>query len=323
MSGFTGDTEIVTRYGDRPLRTLVGARHLLLNGEGEWVNRQIECVGVARVTQVVLRRSGVLKTIRASSDHRWPMLTRCGRRYNAESAALKRDARTQLAFAKRPDGRKISSTAAAAGFVFGDGTRPKGRTRSIAYFCGEKDDALLPYFAGLGNPIRTHNDVKIIGGLPGEWKSDYPSLESPSATIYGWLAGYFAADGDVGKTGRPTLSSSVKANLEFVRYASRVVGVGTFGVRQRISTSSFSNGAPATLYLVGLMRGDLESDFFLIPEHRRRFEAGRNCAERRYWRVLSVTTNVSTEPIYMPVGGKLERFTLSDNIVGGEVAMRE
>jgi RNA-splicing ligase RtcB len=63
------------------------------------------------------------------------------------------------------------------------------------------------------------------------------------------------------------------------------------------------------------MRGDLNPDFFVIPEHRRRFENGRNAVERRGWIVVSVETSARVEEVYCAVVDSTHAFTLEDHIL--------
>lgn len=313
---FAGETQVITRTGTRPIEALAGGRHELLTDGGEWVKAPVKHFGRQEVTEVTLIRSGVLKTIRATAEHRWLLLTRRGRKYEATTAELKPGDKMQAVFAKRPEGRTIvDQLSAARGFVYGDGSMKPTGHKSYANFCGTKDEVMIPYFNGVGNPLRTYGAFKRITGLPREWKADRPALDSDPSVLYGWLAGYFAADGDVGKTGRPTLSSASIDNLEYVRLACQAVGVGTFGVRGHLTRGY--HDPPVTTYLLGIMRGDLDPEFFLIPEHRRRFEAGRRAAERRHWRVVSVRPTGEYSDVYCAVVDGTHSFALADNILTG------
>src|SRR5690606_5356007 len=126
-----------------------------------------------------------------------------------------------------------------------------------------------------------------------------PPLDSHPDYLYGWLAGYFAADGDVGKTGRPTLASACRENLERVRVICNLLGIGTYGIRTRMR-SGFGKEATA-IYLLDLMRGDLDPSFFLIPAHRERYEAGSKVIERRGWTVSAVEETDRVEEVFCAV----------------------
>lgn len=310
---FAGETQVITRTGTRPIEALTGGVHELLTADGEWVKAPVRWFGRQQVHEVLLSRSGVTKTIRATADHRWLLRSRRGHEYEATTAELKPGERLQFTFPRRPDGLAVDREAAARGFVYGDGHR--AGNRACANFCGVKDVALLPLFDGLGRPPRTYGAMKRINGLPVEWKTEQPSLDAPPDVLYGWLAGYFAADGDVGKTGRPTLASASREHLEYVRLACQAVGIGTFGIRSRLRTGYGTE--PTALHLVGLMRGDLDPDFFLIAEHRARFVAGRHAAERRGWNVISVRPTVEVTDVYCAVVDDTHSFALADNILTG------
>jgi hypothetical protein len=219
-------------------------------------------------------------------------------------------------FPRRPVGREVDLVAVARGFVFGDGSKPKTASNSRANFCWPKDESLLPLFDGLGCPPRHYPREKltVVNGLPGHWKTDRPSLSDSPNAIYGWLAGYFAADGDVGDTGRPTLTSFVRDNLEHVRLLCNQVGVGTYGIR---CGPPGPYSPDAVRFLVGLMRGDLEEDFFLLPHHRANFTRGRLAIERRGWIVVSTEPTDRVEEVFSAGTEETRCFALEDNILVG------
>jgi RNA-splicing ligase RtcB len=313
------ETSVITSLGTRSIAELAGEVHVLLTTNGEWVKAPVRSFGRQRLMQITLSRSGVVKIVYATEQHRWFLRTHTAtgnrlwgkRPAEAVTRELRPGDRLAWSFSKRPEGCALDPAGIARGFVFGDGSR--SGSRSLANFCGDKDKALLPYFDRIGNPPRTYGAVTRITGLPGEWKTQFPSLDSSPDYLYGWLAGYFAADGDVDKTGRPTLASASRESLEHVRVICNLAGVGTYGIRERLR-SGFGEH-PTPLYLLGLMRGDLGLDFFMIPEHHRRFESGRNVIERRGWTVVSVETTDRVEEVYCAVVDGTHAFTLEDHIL--------
>jgi RNA-splicing ligase RtcB len=317
---FAGETGVLTSGGMRPIAELAGGVHELLSTDGEWVKAPVRSFGHQKLMRVRLSRNGVEKVVYATPEHRWLLRTHTsgGTRYwgkrpaEATTTQLKRGDRLAWTFAKRPDGMGVDREGAARGFVFGDGsvTSPN---RSRAVFCGEKDLHLLDLFEGIGNPLRTYDSMKVITGLPVDWKTSTPSLESTPSYLYGWVAGYFAADGEVGKTGRPTLSSASREHLERVRVICNLIGVGTYGIREHKRLGFGSE--PTSLYLLGLMRGDLDPSFFLIPAHRERFEAGRGAVERRGWTVSAIEETDRVEEVFCAVVDGTHAFALEDNIL--------
>lgn len=153
----------------------------LLTADGQWVKAPVLSFGRQEVSEVTLSRSGVIKTIRATAEHRWLLRSRRGHGYEATTTELQPGDRLQFTFPPRPNGLHVDLLAAARGFVYGDGHRHGNR--SAASFVGSKDAVMLPLFEGLGCPPRTY--------------------------------------GDVGTTGRPTLSSASLDDLEFLRLLCR------------------------------------------------------------------------------------------------------
>ena len=322
---FAGETEVTTRAGSRPIEVLSGGVHELLTADGAWVKAPVRSFGRQEVSEVILSRSGVVKRIRATAGHRWLLRSRRGLEYEATTDQMRPGDRLQFTFPPRPQ-MTIDPLSVARGFVYGDGYRCSPG-RSAANFHGEKDVALLPYFKDLGNPPRQYGydhrgysgTYTRITGLPAEWKTAAPPLDSAPSELYGWLAGYFAADGDVGKTGRPTLSSASYAHLEYVRLLCQEIGIGTFGIRTRVRSGW--GKPPSPVHLLGIMRTDLDSDFFLIPTHRDRFEAARDerrgnvFGERRGWNVVAVRPTGETTEVYCAVVEGTHSFALADNIL--------
>jgi RNA-splicing ligase RtcB len=309
---FAGDTEVLTSSGVETIAALAGGVHELLTTDGVWVKAPVRSFGEQPLRRVTLSRSGVTKVIHATPGHRWLLRTRRGAIVEATTDQLAPGDRMAFAFTPAPPGREVDPLAAARGFVYGDGSLTPYRAR--ANFCGEKDRALLPLFADLGHPPPAYPGLTVVNGLPREWKTDRPSLDQPASVLYGWLAGYFAADGDVDRTGRPTLSAATREDLEYVRTVGNLIGVGTFGIRSR---RRLGFGVDSWIHLVGLMRGDLTPDFFLVPAHRGRFEAGRDAAERRGWNVVAVHETDRVEEVFCAVVEDTAAFTLADNLLTG------
>jgi RNA-splicing ligase RtcB len=317
---FAGETTVLTRGGTRPIKELAGGVHELLTEGGKWVLAPVRAFGRQPLMKVTVSRNGVRKVLHATPGHRW-LLRAFGstgnayirRRTEATTAELLPGDRLAYSFPGVPEGRALETQAVARGFLFGDGyVNVMGPAK--AQFCGAKDEALLPFLSGTRAP-RRYVDRTIITGLPREWKTQFPQADAGPGYLYAWLAGYFAADGDVDKTGRPTLASARRLNLETVRTLAAEAGVGTYGVRTRIR-SGFGH-EPTPLHMVGLMRGDLSPEFFVLTHHRERFAAGQSAVERRGWTVVSVEPTERVEEVYCAVVQGTHSFTLEDNILTG------
>lgn len=308
---FAGETMVMTRSGNKRISELSGGEHDLLTEGGKWVKAPVKSFGQQNLMEITLSRSGVIKKIRATAGHRWLLHNVQRLQSEVTTAELKKGNRLRSAF---PCAMQvpIEKYAVARGFVFGDGSVMHGK--SCACFCGTKDEALLPFFDGLKKPFQ-YNGYKKITCLPESWKKEFPSLDSPASVLLGWIAGYFAADGDVDKTGRPTIASSKREHLEYVRMLCTTIGIGTFGIRSRMRKGYGKE--PTELFMMGLMRGDLSESFFIIKSHRDRFSSGNNVSERRSWNVVSVKETSDVEEVFCAVVDGTHSFALEDNILTG------
>ncbi|GEA90031.1 hypothetical protein CCE01nite_39800 [Cellulomonas cellasea] len=312
---FAGETRVLTGAGIFPIAELAGGIHELLTTGGRWVKAPIMSFGKQRVYEVTVGRYGEEKVIRATGNHRWLLRAKVAHaRDEATTQDLRVGDRLAYAFPARVSGMKVDRASVARGFVFGDGSLCGKQTRARAIFCGDKDESLLPYFEGLTtNCVRDYGSVKVLNGFPAEWKTAPVATSSHPDIVYGWLAGYFAADGDVDKSGRPSLSSSRRDHLEAVKALATSIGVGTYGIRTRVRRGI--DGRDSELHVMGFMRSDLDLDFFVQDEHRARFATGRGAVERKGWTVRSVEITDDVEEVYCAVVPETEAFTLEDNIL--------
>ena len=113
----------------------------------------------------------------------------------------------------------------------------------------------------------------LVHHLPRFFK-DLPPLDESVSYLYGWLAGYFAADGCVAADGTVILNSADRADLEFVRTVCTRLGIGTYGITTQMR-EGFPGREPSAIHRVHLVNEDLRESFFLLDPHRDRFVAGR------------------------------------------------
>lgn len=305
-----GETRIITWEGVKPIRELSGKTVRLLTSSG-WTDAPVMSFGVQPLYELILSRNGVKKIIRTTAGHRW--LTRTTTKVTTQLTTGHR-----LKSRRSPGGHNlvVSHWGVGRGFTFGDGT--VGATSARVTCWGEKDKALLEYLPGPSRLVTTENGVKgtEISGLPRYFKTDLPdiSIFDPSY-LYGWLAGYFAADGNVSEAGVPTLSSSNEGQLLYIRDLCTKLGIFTYGVRYQDRVGI--HGKMTRQYSVTFSRQSLTADFFLVDQHRVNWLAHKTVRERPAWVVESVRAlNISEEVFCAQVPGD-HNFTLEDNILTG------
>lgn len=318
---FTGETRVITRDGVTEIRNLAGRSTSVLStgatGTARWVDAPFASFGVQPIVSVVLSRNGVKRVVRATPGHRW--FVQSGRKREGTrtltTAELRAGHRLRSVLPPRSGTISVSPWGAAHGFAFGDGEHTDQGVR--VYLWGSKDAVMLPFYP-LSPKRAAVTDGGVLGtridGLPRTFKA-YPSLEEAPAYLYGWLAGYFAADGCVDDTGVVRFSSASWDHLEFVRRVCLRLGVFTFEptTQNRVGLGK----EPSDVHSLVLGRSTLTEGFFLVDEHRRRWLAGREATERRGWVVDAVVDLHEREEVFCAEVPDSHAFALEGHILTG------
>lgn len=319
-----GDTEVITRQGIRQIRELAGGTHEIMTERGRWVQAPFRSFGPRPVQRIILTRNGITKTITATPDHRWFIRNR------KMTNGVRAESRQQRLTSELQPGDSLAGSwgfrhvkhpspfGVAHGFTFGDGWRAANGCQVA--FHDAKDAALKRFFDGhiTSSSIGARQDgipqPRAIG-LPLYFK-ELPSLDEAPQYIYGWLSGYFAADGHVTASGKCVLSSARRDNLEFVQTACTNLGIFTFEIRE-VTVGSFATEG-STMWEITLAGEDLTPDFFIIDQHCDRYFANvpNKSRSRRWWKVVSVE-DAGVEETYCAVVADTHTFTLAGHILTG------
>jgi len=309
-----GETRVLTFDGVRPIRELAGGVHRVLARNGQWVDAPFRSFGEQPLLRLTLSRNRQRKEIYATDEHRW--FVRSGKSRKSEREVFTRDLKEGDRLAWVFPGCKIKNTTPspfgiAHGICFGDGTRLN--SGSMAQLDAIKDTELLKWFpnsetAQHGRQIRIHH-------LPGFFKT-LPSVDESVSYLYGWLAGYVAADGHVAKDGTVSLNCADRDVLEFVRTVCTRLGIGTYGITEQVR-EGFPGRSPSSLYRVHFVSEDLTEEFFLLSEQRARFSEAEKDFTRRGWCVISVEETDRVEEVFCAVVDEGHAFVLEDNILTG------
>ncbi|HEY1524505.1 MAG TPA: CHC2 zinc finger domain-containing protein, partial [Solirubrobacteraceae bacterium] len=275
-----GETRVLTWDGVRPIRELAGGTHRILGRKGNWVDAPFYSFGVQRLLRLTLSRNGVTKDIYATPEHRW--FVRAGKSRSSEREETTQTLRPGDRLVSKFPGTRIRNTTPspfgiAHGLTFGDGTRLGDG--SMAQLDAEKDAELLKWF-----PVSTtaqQGRQLLVYHLPAFFKQPPPLTESVSY-LYGWLAGYFAADGCVSESGTLMLNCASRETLEHVRAVCTRLGIGTYGITEQVRVG-FEGREPSSLFRIILASSDLTEQFFLLDKHRFRFTSVDKAYERRGW----------------------------------------
>lgn len=331
-----GDTKVIVKGEGRiPISELAGREVEVLtrsSSAGKWVKAPIRSFGRQKIYELTVKRNGERKVIGTTHGHRW--LTK---NYKGDNRVLEERLTTELKAGDSLDtvmpannrNTEMSSFGIAAGLVFGDGTKTKQGAR-VDLFGGSRD--LVDHFgpsAQIREYIRTpqasdklnctDQPYTQVDGLPFFMK-DAPSLGENVNYLYGWLAGYFAADGHVTEKGHSAIVSARRENLELVQAVADRCGIGTLSIRE-YATNSILEGSSETYYRLTFIPETLKAEFFLLPLHNERWSnhyAGKEKFNSRYmWTVESVVETDRVEEVYCAVVPGTHTFVLDGYIHTG------
>lgn len=331
-----GSTQVVTRAGIRPIAELAGTSPELLvprlgpNGwrmrTGSFRKAPVNYFGEQPTYRIVLEDRRACKEVVTTAEHAWFVTDRTRQQRDGTRGVRNQWRKTtaelqpgdllqplRRAVTQEPDMMEI---AVAQGFVFGDGTRGQDdRPATLAVYDNGKDDAMLKFYPGIR--VKEYDSgVKHLYGLPRFWKN-LPPLDESRPFLLSWLAGYFAADGNVSRAGQCSIASAEEENLLFVRDLAAVCGVGYRPIVKKSRAGIHATEA-TDLFEITLQRRDLPSWFFLIDQHRAYAGAADEKPDREsYWKIVSVEPTGLTERVYCATVEGAEAFGLADDLMTG------
>jgi DNA primase len=308
------ETRVLTYEGSREIGELAGGTHRVLGVDGNWIEAPFKSYGVQRLHRITVTRNRQCKEIYATDGHRWFVRSGKDQKSSREvvTTSLKRGDRLVPKFPRSRIRRTTPSPFGIAhGFTYGDGTR--SGTGAMAKLCPPKDLAMLKWFP---NSHTTSSEGNLlVHHLPRFFK-ELPDADESVSYLYGWLAGYFAADGCVAADGTVMLNSADRHDLEFVRDVCTRLGIATYGITTQLR-EGFPGREPSELHRVHFVNDDLTPEFFLIDQHRERFESASKKFARLGWVVRSVEATDRVEEVYCAEVDEGHAFTLEDNILTG------
>lgn len=301
---FKGDTKILTKQGIKRLDELVDKDIMVLGKNHGWENATVKHFGKAVLRKLTVERYGKTKDFYVTGNHIWFIE---GKRGLSEKVTDELKPGMKLAYNIGFGWRDTlpSPFGIAHGFYMGDGD--KGN-HSRANFCGDKI-SLLPYFTP-ANVTGSEREFHTTG-IPNYFK-ELPSITENISYLYGWLAGYFAADGCIDDKGRCVLTSCNKKMLEFARDVLCVLGMPTNEIRYQDRVSNLTNEL-GRVYFLTISSEYLKDEFFIRPQHKERYKSIER--KHRCWIVKSVEDTGVEDDVYCAVVPGTESFTLDGNIL--------
>ncbi len=209
---------------------------------------------------------------------------------------------------KPPKYYKISPQGFQHGFFFGDGTRSNGE---LHQFGDENIDILTQLFINVENSKPTENGVihKVVRQCPIAW-GNVPTGDyiKDMRYVYGFLAGYFAADGYLNKSGNMSISSARLGELEQIKQLFNLVGVRTKDVVLSNVTDGFKKDRK--LYKIDIDMTDLSEDFFIKEKHLNLFKTKNDNKQQDWLQLVSIKKLDEDQPVKCVTVPKYEQFVI-------------
>lgn len=333
----SGETKVVTKKGLYKIKDLAGHSATIINGKGYWQKVPFLKIGKDRLWAVNLKCGKWTKTIYATKDHRWFFDKHNNKSARSSTECLTVNLKPGMQLTRRIPRTSLAQSipspiGIARGLVFGDGCSFNDKSGgSVLDLFKEKNLAFIKYFPECKKYVLkgqlykgklTDGGVRILG-FPTSYKTEFPKLNEGTSYLYGWLAGYFAADGTVSKTGQIMLDSVDLESLEFFRDLCHSLGITTKKIYtlkpidQMIPNGKVLSGWQA--YRLAIDADSLSEEFFLMEHHLDRWKACQERAPKRFqnWTVISSEPTNSIEDVYCAVVEGTEKFVLEDFILTG------
>lgn len=318
------ETEVITRQGVKRLGEIVGQPVEVLDGHGHWTAAVARSFGAQALMKITLTRGkSERKEIFATADHGWFTAYKDGTGRHSvrrETKDLKPGHRLASVRGFQTPRRRLSVSPVGVqhGFVFGDGSCSKDPNGGAAvYFCGHKIRDMVKWFPN--HEIHTkQTGVLWAGGNPRAWK-ELPPLTEAVSYLYGFLAGYFAADGSIDTRGSARLHSASYDDLMAVRSICAKLGVPVHlpSHQRRLGYGD----EPSDIWSIAIDAGSLTEEFFLISEHRERWVEHYGSRPKRTtssvdaWTVESIEGTNRFEEVYCFEIPTTHSFVLAENIL--------
>jgi len=306
---FAPETPIHTIEGIKPIGSLAGRSLKILSLNGVYRKAEIKAFGKQRLFEVIFSDG---TSIFATKNHRWIV----NKRINpiTTDKLIGHDVPFQTKAKGGMANSKSYIQGVMHGFVFGDGSRQKKTANLLAF--GAAAGSIGEIFESQGYTVTQPNYCdRYVGKLPVSWK-DLPTSEQIEDThyLYGFIAGFIAADGHADKKGSVTLYQSDKSVLEFIRDRAPLVGLLTSQkIKTHRKTSPF-DGSDKPLYALTFRRFSINPEIFINPIHIENWKKAPKINPRAL-RVVDVKKTSRYETVYCAVESKTETMVVGQGLL--------
>ena len=323
---FRADTEVITNYGVKPIRELVGKVSTVLNGNGNWEQVVFSKYGDCALYKLTLTQDNSEKIIYTTKDHEW-FVHKYLKLYTTEN--LKQGMYLDGVICNASS-FTLDIDGLIHGIIYGDGTRnirysvpqinghrcidksvPLGVSYRLNIPKFTKKSKLVEYFNNLENwsistLVLSNKEYWSINSKQLPLEHNYkrvPELWRSRNYLMSFLAGCFACDGSYALM---SIYSSKLSDLRQIQDICIACGVSVRTVKESIRDTNYSKSViGSTLFIYPK---SLPDEFFLL-------DTPKSTKYSRFrWKVKSVEPTNIYEPVYC-CETSTHSFVLADNIL--------
>jgi len=263
MAGYNpvaGYTRVVTKeFGNIPISSLTGKTATVLNKDGRWAAAEFRSYGVQPIKKVLFKRnSNTIREVDCTDNHRWVLDDGTVK----PTRDLVKGDHVAFVSAPRPTLDADYELGVRHGVVYGDGTATKSHGRVKGYnlrLCGDSKE-LLSWFGGYpvcyppsagGDPVvMLYDTFAATHSL-----KTLPSADETESYLLGFVRGWLAADGTVGKNGHVSLCCTLRG-VEWLSTNAERLGLVVTRSHQQSMTTNYGVRKEAS-FVVSLSRSSV------------------------------------------------------------------
>lgn len=316
----SGDTPVLTlEHGVVPIASLAGKKVHVLDGNRDWTLAEFRSHGKQQLRSIRFTNGKKSRVIQATANHRWIMLDGSERVTNELE---RNDKIAHLTPLKSVTDEYEYLRGIQHGILFGDGTQGREAKRhtyalaSVALFGASKE--LLSFFEGYTvcypPSLVAKNGCHVTIPSSKAW-CDFKAfpIEPTQDYLLGFIRGWVAADGCVGKNGSGTDLSLAgpETSLEWLKVNGPKVG---FYVSYFSRLSDWITGSEIVqegwrktpTFNIFFDRRSTQREDLLLTKHQDRWVHD----DANWWRVAAIIENVGEEEVYCAEVPTTHSFTL-------------
>ena len=316
---FGKETKVITKQGLKTVQELCDKKCEILNGNGEWEETIFHNYGKQKLMKITLSCNGKYKELYATPEHEWLIHSYW---YKKQTQELKKGMRLEKVLPVRISNIELDWEGIRHGFCYGDGTINSHSNKGVNYtsvrFYTKEKKEIIKYYSNWNFRYDTINGEKVpccsIATIENYKK--IPDISKPVSYLMGFLAGYFAADGNEHKN-RISIYSHKKEDLQKVQDICMKCGIATYHISE-YNISAGQRGCvnlkyDVNAYNLRLVRSTIPDNFFITGKGKKSNSEQKG---RLRWHVVNVEPTNRFEDVYC-CQTSTHSFALEDYILTG------